>query len=142
MDLKVELPASLLSQLEGEAVKAAPNEACALLLGDRAGQDLRVEAIAISHNVSTADPRTTFEIDPALYIRLQKAARAGGPQVIGVWHSHPGGTPEPSDTDKAQSVEAGWLCVITAVNQGRAESASFLADDHDPHTMRPVRSSP
>ncbi len=138
MPLKVELAAGVLARLEREAVKAAPFEACALLLGCRQGDQFMVESMVLSANVTEGDPKISFEVDPSLYIRVQKAARAGGAQVVGVWHSHPGGKPEPSDTDKVRSVEAGWLWLITSVGEGATESAGYMADDLTPQTMRHV----
>ncbi len=135
MSVQVELSADLLSRLEEEALWAEPHEACALLLGHADENGVNVTDIAFSANVTEGDPETTFEIDPTLYIRRQKEARQGGPQVVGVWHSHPDGKPLPSGTDRARSVEPGWLWIITAVNDGQAESVGYRADAHDPQVM-------
>lgn len=138
MFLKVDLAPGLLAGLEQEALRTVPHEACALLLGQRKDNLLSVETTVMSKNVTESDPKRTFEIDPSVYIHLQKAARAGGAQVVGVWHSHPGGRAEPSATDKARSVEGGWLWLITSVQGGTTESAAYVADAHEPQIMLPV----
>lgn len=139
MSVRVELSADLLSRLEVEALRAEPYEACALLLGHADENGVAVKDIAFSANVTESDPKATFEIDPTLYIRCQKEARQGGPQVVGIWHSHPGGKPLPSETDKARSVEPEWLWIITAVNDGQAESLGYRADAQAPEVMHPAQ---
>ena len=60
------------------------------------------------------NPATHFEIDPAALIAAHKAERAGGPQVIGYYHSHPSGDPVPSSTDRAQAAHDGKVWAIVA----------------------------
>lgn len=117
---------------------AWPYEACALLLGSVSKGQVRVEDIAISDNITPGDPRTAFEVEPALYLRLQKAARSGGLAVIGVWHSHPSGRAEPSDADRARSVNASWVWLITATSGRSAFTNAFWAEADDPHSLVPL----
>ncbi len=90
----VEVSKTVIDTLIAEAEKAAPAECCGILLGE--GQ--RIEAVLPADNVAE-DPLTRFEIDPAALLSAHKAARAGGPQVVGYYHSHPTGHPVPSATD-------------------------------------------
>lgn len=82
-------------------------EICGLLLG-RAGH---IEAILPAANVAT-DPARHFELDPAVLLGAHRAARAGGPRVMGHYHSHPSGQPVPSATDAACAVPDGSLWLI------------------------------
>ncbi|AOF95655.1 MULTISPECIES: M67 family metallopeptidase [unclassified Sphingobium] len=92
------------------AVAAADDgEICGLLLG-QAG---RIEAIAPAANVA-ADPARHFELDPAVLIAAHRAARSGGPKVIGHYHSHPSGVAIPSATDAACAMPDGTLWLIVA----------------------------
>jgi desampylase len=84
----------LLARLTDEAERASPEESCGLLLG----QDGAIELILPTANVA-GDPRHRFEIDPQALIAAHRTARAGGPQVVGYYHSHPGGTAAPSAAD-------------------------------------------
>jgi desampylase len=77
-----------------EAAKAAPCECCGLLLG-RAG---RVEMAQPAANMAP-DPTRHFEIDPAALFAAHRAARDGGQELLGYYHSHPAGHPVPSATD-------------------------------------------
>ena len=90
-------PAAIAAMREASA-RAAPHEACGLLLGT----DARIEAVRETANVAP-DPACHFEIDPAALIAAHKAARAGGPQVLGYFHSHPNGLARPSNTDAAMA---------------------------------------
>jgi proteasome lid subunit RPN8/RPN11 len=96
--------------VRAQARAAAPRECCGLLLGDAASGT--VEALRPAANVAE-DPVHRFEIDPAVLIAAHRAARTGGPAILGHYHSHPGGDPAPSETDAAQAEGRGeiWLIV-------------------------------
>jgi proteasome lid subunit RPN8/RPN11 len=85
-------------------------ECCGLLLGDAARGI--VTGIAAADNVSPT-PGHRFEIDPTVLLRAHRAARAGGPAIIGHYHSHPAGDAAPSATDAAMAEARGeiWLIV-------------------------------
>ncbi|MFC3173786.1 M67 family metallopeptidase [Novosphingobium bradum] len=92
------------------AARAAhPREACGLLLGEGA----RILAATRAANVHP-EPLRHFEIDPVALIAAHKAARGGGPQVLGYWHSHPNGLARPSDTDRAHACGDGRAWAIVA----------------------------
>ncbi|NLR73357.1 M67 family metallopeptidase [Novosphingobium sp. ERN07] len=94
------------------AHRAAPREACGLLLGTAT----RIETAVPTANAA-ADPFRHFEIDPAALIAAHRAARDGStPQVIGYFHSHPNGIARPSATDTASAARDGRIWVIVADN--------------------------
>jgi len=93
------LPSDLRDQLIAAARAAAPNEACGLLEGCRNGADLTVTAVHPAANLSPA-PQTGFAIDPAVQFALQRRLRGSGRDIIGCYHSHPGGRAEPSRRDR------------------------------------------
>ena len=92
-----------------EAAKAHPLECCGLLLG-RGGT---VNAAQPAANVHP-NPADHFEIDPAALIAAHRAARSGGPQVLGYYHSHPNGRAGPSAADQAQASGDGRIWAIIA----------------------------
>lgn len=106
--MAIEVSSAILRRLLDEAERARPNEACGLLLG----RDARVESVARCANVHP-QPERRFEIDPHALIEAHRAARHGGPQVIGYYHSHPRGPAEPSATDRAHATGDGraWAIV-------------------------------
>lgn len=89
-----EVTSGVMATLREEAARAAPEECCGLLLGE--GE--RITEARPAENVAD-DRRTRFEIDPKALLAAYKAAREGGPKVIGYYHSHPDGHPVPSATD-------------------------------------------
>jgi len=131
----VRLSTTLVEMLERTAWQAEPHEACALLLGETAEGVVTITQAVVMDNVTEGNPETSFEIDPGMHILMQKAARAGGPQIVGIWHSHPNGVASPSNADKAQSVERGWVWLITAAKDGAVDHAAFRADPDDPHQL-------
>lgn len=107
-----------------EADRAASEECCGLLLG-RGG---RIEEARPAANVA-ADRRRHFEIDPQALVDAHRAARAGGLEVLGYYHSHPTGPAEPSATDRASAARDGraWAIVgETGIAFWRDGEAGFV----------------
>ncbi|MFM5922929.1 MAG: M67 family metallopeptidase [Novosphingobium sp.] len=90
----LEVTSGVNATLREEATRAHPLECCGLLLG----WGRRIERAAPARNVHP-DPARHFEIDPVALIAAHKAARSGGPQVLGYYHSHPNGRAAPSQED-------------------------------------------
>lgn len=82
-----------LDRMRSEAAAAAEEECCGLLLGRDVVEEARPAA-----NVAL-DRRRRFEIDPQALVDAHRAARLGGPAVIGYYHSHPAGAAAPSTAD-------------------------------------------
>ena len=86
---------------------ADTQEVCGLLLGEKGAiHDIRPAA-----NVAD-DPTRHFELDPTTLIAAHRAARAGGPAILGHYHSHPSGHAQPSATDAAHAMSDGSLWLI------------------------------
>ena len=100
------IASSLIAEIQARASASPAAEVCGLLLGSGA----RIEAAIGATNVAE-HPEDSFEIDPATLFAALRAERAGGPHVIGHYHSHPGGHSEPSPRDLA-AAEPGRLWLI------------------------------
>ena len=98
-----------LTAMRAAAAAAHPHEACGFLLGEGA----RITEARETRNVHPA-PATHFEIDPQALIDAHRTARAGGPEVVGYFHSHPQGPPVPSATDRASASGDGRVWAIIA----------------------------
>lgn len=82
--------------------RAQPAEACGLLVGLRAADDcLVVRAVRVRNRASSAQ---RFSLCPAGWMRVERAARRQGLDVLGPWHSHPDQPAVPSGLDLAH----GW----------------------------------
>jgi proteasome lid subunit RPN8/RPN11 len=126
--MAIELTSGALATLLAEAAKAHPLECCGLLLG----QGNRIDRAMPCANVHP-QPGRHFEVDPAALIAAHRAARAGGPEVLGYYHSHPGGSAEPSATDRAMASGDGRVWAIVAggaVGWWRDGPQGFVGLDH------------
>lgn len=110
--MRIEVSSEVEAAIFAHAADAHPLEACGLLLG----HDGRIESALQAPNVHPA-PETHFEIDPQALVDAHRAARSGGPEVLGYWHSHPVGPAAPSATDRAHATGDGKVWAI--VGEGR-----------------------
>jgi proteasome lid subunit RPN8/RPN11 len=100
-------------ELLSHAAAQPAHEVCGLLLGHRQADGGVVTALVPAANVA-ADPARSFEIDPATLLATHRQARGAGAQVIGHWHSHPGGRLAPSRRDAARATNNGQFWIIIA----------------------------
>lgn len=93
------------------ARRARPREACGLLVGAGA----RVAFAVPIRNLARG--RTRYRLDPAEHIALRRVLRAVTPaaQILGVYHSHPRGAAQPSDTDVAEALYPDWVHLIVGL---------------------------
>ena len=105
MGLRVTRP--VLDRMLAEAASAAPDECCGILLGCGALVDNLRPADNVARN-----PQRYFEIEPQALVDAHRAARNGGAQVVGYYHSHLGGPAAPSAVDRSQSAGDGSLWAI------------------------------
>lgn len=115
--MTVEVTSEVLAHLLTQAAAAAPEECCGLLFGGGSGPaGWRIDAAVAAANVAD-DRLRRFEIDPAALIAAHRSARAGGPQLVGYYHSHPNGRPVPSAIDCAHATGDGRIWAIVAENR-------------------------
>jgi proteasome lid subunit RPN8/RPN11 len=109
---RLSLPEALRDRIVRAARAASPRECCGLIEGVRDGDVARVMALHPARNLAPGADR--FEIDPQDQFDAIRAARAKGRAIIGCYHSHPGGKPQPSATDLAGAGEEDFLWLIEA----------------------------
>ncbi|GAK34203.1 cysO-cysteine peptidase [alpha proteobacterium Q-1] len=117
----LQLGSHLLAQIEDAARAAAPAECCGLLIG--VGR--RVTRAVASANKAVEPNR--FELDAGVHLRWQRDLRGRDEQIIGIYHSHPGGLARPSSTDLAAAIYPGWIWLITALSSNPAKKAGVAA---------------
>lgn len=121
---RIVVPAGILASLAAEAVRARPGECCGALLGEEAGDGRRVRAVLPLPN-AVAGGR--YALTAESMREAEAIAREVGEEVLGFYHSHPRGAPEPSPLDR----EAAWpwyTYLIVAASTGSAR-AWRLAED-------------
>lgn len=139
MGMRCTIASEALSFIRARAHAAASREACGLLLG----RDCAILTASETAN-GAPDPLRRFEIDPAAIFAAQRSARAGGPALIGYWHSHPSGNPRPSATDAAMADPDGRLWLIVggaAIGLWRAVAAGAVEGRFDPVAWDEVRAA-
>ncbi|MFP4004148.1 MAG: M67 family metallopeptidase [Alphaproteobacteria bacterium] len=134
------LPQPLRRKIETEARKAGAEECCGLLVGHVAGARGVVTASVASPN-RAADPRTSFEIDPALLLESQRHLRAAGQVVLGHYHSHPRGPADPSAADAERAWVPGHVWLIAAPDRSREKwtfTAHLALEEKGRVSLRPL----
>ena len=112
--MTITVTSSVLEALLNETRAAHPHECCGLLFGAEAA----ITAHSPAANVHPR-PATHFEIDPQALIDAHRGMRAGGPRLVGYYHSHPEGLSEPSATDRANAAGDGMIWAIVARDEVR-----------------------
>lgn len=137
MDLAV--TSGVMATLLAEAARAGAVECCGLLLGAEPegfpeGRKVRITSALPAANVA-AEPTLRFEIDPLILVRAHKAARDGGAQVLGYYHSHPNGRAEPSPCDSEQASGDGRIWAIIANGSVSFWQDTYSGFEHLPYVL-------
>lgn len=99
----------MLDALVLHARAAAPLECCGLLIGTP-------DCIDGSVSTRNVDPHPTrFRVDPAVHIQLNRLLRGTHRAVVGVYHSHPTSSAEPSPSDIGEAYYAEFVHVIVSL---------------------------
>jgi len=117
----VHLPPEQRALLEAWSRAAYPHEACGVLVGERSGAEVHVTSVVCGRNLEPARPEARFELDPVTLVSAAADARSRDLEVVGIWHSHPGGPARPSAADE-RGLWHGWAQVIVGVGRDGATS--------------------
>jgi len=98
-----------------------PHECCGVLLGHIDDDGTRiVTSIARAGNTRTDSAHNRYNIDPRELVKIQRAGRDRGEDIIGFYHSHPDHPAQWSKTDLAEAHWFGCSYVITSVEKSVA----------------------
>jgi proteasome lid subunit RPN8/RPN11 len=117
----VTLPSAVRRALVAHADRERPRECCGLLLG----RGRRVQfAVPVRNQAAGV---TRYELDPRAHIDVRRTVRAFVPAmaIVGVYHSHPEGLPDPSPTDIAEAAYPEWVYVIVGRRGARPRIAAY-----------------
>lgn len=118
MAIRVRLPAALERELLARCAARHPHEACGFLLGRASAPALELVDLVEGTN-RARDPRSGFALEPLELHAAERAARARGLALVGLWHSHPERPAVPSAADRAGLAGTG-LQLIVEVRAGQA----------------------
>lgn len=102
------IPAELQKKMLSHVLGCLPEEACGLLGG---WPDEAAKVIAVENELHSP---VRFRMKPLEQLHALLEIEAGGMEVVGIYHSHPGGPPVPSPTDIAEFSYPGALTLIWA----------------------------
>lgn len=114
--MAIRITRGVLQRILAHAAEELGREVCGLLFASNDYE--RIEAMAEAANVA-ANPAIAFEIDPAALFAALRSERAGGPRILGHYHSHPNGLPTPSVHDAAMALQPGRFWLIVAAGEAR-----------------------
>ncbi len=130
--------------IERHARRARPRECCGILVGRAGGGTVTVLQAVPARNVA-ANPNHGYAIAPAALLAAHRRAHDAGRQIVGYYHSHPGGSARPSRRD----LETAWPVVVylivgspgaDSVGAGRPAMAAWrLAADRRRFAAVPIR---
>ena len=118
------------------AERTYPNECCGAMLGHMRGdKKIVTEAIALE-NAYAGEQGERYELRPEDLLEADKAARARGIDLIGIFHSHPDCDAYFSATDLKNSCP--WYSfVVLSITNGKFNHAnSFLPDEDQTRAER------
>jgi proteasome lid subunit RPN8/RPN11 len=120
------LDQALRARIAREARTAAPRECCGLLEGLLQDHEAQTTAVHPVRNRATAPDR--FEIDPSEHIRLLRQARASRRAIIGCYHSHPNGKPEPSPYDQENARDDEFIWLIASLGGDEVDLRAYVCN--------------
>ena len=129
--------------LERTLLAAAPQEGCALLLGEQHSTTLHLQWIWPCRNIwQPAEERPRrFSLDPREQLLAQRWSRERGLLVLGAAHSHPCSEAVPSQTDRHLCVGPTLMLIRSGWHSGaEAFRAWWMPELDGPHsTATPPR---
>jgi proteasome lid subunit RPN8/RPN11 len=128
----------LLESIREHGKRAYPNECCGVLLGRMENSRKSVVELRPMENAREDSPRNRYLISPRDLLEAEKAARALGLDIVGVYHSHPDHPARPSEFDREHAFP--WYSyIIVSVRGGepldltswtlRDDRSAFDAED-------------
>jgi proteasome lid subunit RPN8/RPN11 len=137
-----EIRQSDIERIRRHGVETYPNECCGFLLGrEEGGRRVVLDVAPIENAWQTAEDnpyeirpedstRNRSLVDPKDYLRIDRAARERGMDILSFYHSHPDHPARPSEFDRKHAVPY-LVYVILAVEKGvpRELTAWILSDD-------------
>src|SRR5882672_8446737 len=141
---QIRIDREALTAIVAHARRDAPNECCGLLVGRPGGppegSPYVLEAVPASNGAS--EPTKRYEISPVDYFaQIKRCRRINEAQsehfaVVGAYHSHPRGGPEPSETDTAQAFRDFVFVIVGLCGTSRGMEIGAYTLEGD--TLTPV----
>lgn len=96
----LKLSDALAERIRAHAARSYPHECCGALLGADGSGNREVRDLVTLENFRQDSPRNRFLVRPEDVLRVEKAARERGLDLVGWYHSHPDAPAQPSEFDR------------------------------------------
>ena len=110
--------------LRAEAERLAPQEACGLLLGYCQTSHFQVVEVKPIENI--LESPTRYQMNPEQQIQVFNEMEARNLQLVGIYHSHPGGPEYPSATDVDEAYYPETVYIILSPSGEDWQAQGFL----------------
>jgi proteasome lid subunit RPN8/RPN11 len=130
----IHLKCADLEAIRQHGEEAYPNECCGLLLGTLepgpAPPAKLIRSVERLENEREESRHNRFLITPETFLRVDRAARARGLEILGFYHSHPDHPARPSEFDREHAWPV-YSYIIVSVTDGvsRELNSWVLASD-------------
>ncbi len=115
-----------------EHARSSPHEVCGVLVGQR--EPLRIDQIVAARNVHE-QPQQQYLVDAVTLLHADDLARSTGQEIVGFYHSHPGGAAVPSSHD-LHDAWPGYVYFIVAFAESIPYVCAWVVDREG--TVQPV----
>jgi len=110
----LKIRADALRVIDKHALQFPEEEVCGLLAGKNGVVELALRTLNAAEN-----PATEYQIAPKELFAAMRAIRASGSAFMGIYHSHPNGSGEPSPRDIAEAYYPDVAYLIATIGAGR-----------------------
>ena len=139
----LKLSQDLTERIRAHAAQSYPYECCGALIGSDGASGRDVRDLVMLDNQRDDSPRNRFLVRPEDVLRVEKAARDRGMDLVGWYHSHPDAPARPSEFDRDHAWP--WYSyVIVSVEAGvpRRMASWRLTDDRSRFDDEAIASDP
>jgi proteasome lid subunit RPN8/RPN11 len=116
-----------MQRMHRDVAERAPEEACGLLSG--LVNPGFYQVIAVIPLTNELHSRVRYRLDPRQQIAAFNQIDAQGLELVGIYHSHPAGPPEPSPSDIAEAFYPDVVYLIWSALAGDWQCRAFLIQD-------------
>jgi proteasome lid subunit RPN8/RPN11 len=122
---EIRLARDVAAEVLNHAISNPDEECCGLL----AGLNGVVARAFAAHNVAE-HPATAYEIAPKELFCIMREIRAGGLELLGLYHSHPNGDnqPSPRDVERAYYPDAAYFILSARADAPEPIRAYSISD--------------
>jgi proteasome lid subunit RPN8/RPN11 len=122
----LKITADALRVIEKHALQFPAEEVCGLLAGKGGVVELTLRTLNAAEN-----PAAEYQIAPKELFAAMRAIRASGAALLGIYHSHPNGSGQPSPRDIAEAYypDAAYVIATIGADGAAAKVRAFSIRD-------------